>query len=175
MVCGSAGQGTKSHRTAPGSVYRLVPIVFLFSTAAAVGSPYPAPAAVYQCLDEAGKTVLSNRQSRLHHCQVISEDPAPPATPNAGMTPQGSTPPVTSETPLAQPYTPSVPTERPGDGRDSSVSELPVPNRTVPSSPSRLQPCSQGLNPLNPLNNPPCAGLDQPGAQPSGTVPVPSQ
>ena len=166
-VSGTARQGTESHWTARGDVHRLVSMVLLLSTIIGAGSPFPARAAVYQCRDAAGRTVLSNKQSELKNCQVLTDQMAPASMP---PDPSGS-----SEIPPASPYVAPMPPNLPADTQDPSGGSLPPPNRSAPSSPSQLQPCSPGLNPLNPLNNPPCVRSDQSGGKPSEAAPVPSQ
>ncbi len=154
---GSGRQGGKCSRPAPGNARRLVSMVLQLACIGLLGCPHPAGAAVYQCLDRAGKTVLSNKQSGLHHCRVLSEDHAPASTPpNAGITPPGSTPDMNSEIP----YVPPMPPDRP-----SGTQESPDVTAPAPSS-SQLRPCSYGMNPLNPLSNLPCVQSDQSGAAP---------
>jgi hypothetical protein len=158
---GSGRQGGKCPRPAPGNAHRLVSMVLQLACIGLLGCPYPAGAAVYQCLDRAGKTVLSNKQSGLHHCRVLSEDHAPASTPpNAGMTPPGSSPPMNSEIPSAPPSVPPMPPDQPAGMQESSNVTAPAP------SSSQLRPCSYGMNPLNPLSNLPCVQSDQSGAVP---------
>jgi hypothetical protein len=176
MECGSARQRTKPRRTRPGCVHCLVSMVLLLSSVASLDSPDPTWAAVYQCLDAAGKTVLTNRPSELHNCQVLSEGtdsaPTPPA-PNT--TPQVSTPPMSSDITPAPPYAPPMPPNRPADTQGASVGSLPAPNPGVSSSLSPPQPCSRGLNPLNPLSAPPCGRSDPSGAKPPDAAPASPQ
>jgi hypothetical protein len=180
MECSSARQRTKPRRTRPGCVHCLVSTVLVLSSVVSLDSPDPTWAAVYQCLDAAGKTVLTNRPSELHNCQVLSEGtdsaPTPPA-PNT--TPQVSTPPISSDIPPAPPYAPPnappMPPNRPADTQGASVGSLPAPNPGVSSSLSSPQPCSRGLNPLNPLSTPPCARSDQSGAKPPDAAPASPQ
>ena len=151
----------KCPRPAPGNVHRLVSMVLQLACIGLLGCPYPAGAAVYECLDRAGKTVLSNKQSGLHHCRVLSEDHAPASPPpNAGMTPPGSSPPMNSEIPSAPPSVPPMPPDQPAGMQESSNVTAPAP------SSSQLRPCSYGMNPLNPLSNLPCVQSDQSGAVP---------
>lgn len=174
MLCRSVRQGTEPHRTAHGLVHRLTLTVFLLSGPVGLGSSSLTWAAVYQCLDAEGKTVLSNKQSEFHKCRVLTQEtPAAATPPGASMTPQGSTPSVDSELPP----TPSVPPmtlNRPAD-QDPAIRSQPPSNAGASSSPSQLRPCSHGLNPLNPLSSPPCVGSDQAGAKPPGAAPIPSQ
>ena len=176
MDCGSARQGTEPRRTYPGCVHCLVWMVLLLCSVVTVDSPDPTWAAVYECLDAAGKTVLTNRPSQLHNCHVLSEetasDPTPPA---AGTTPQVSAPPISSDMPSAPPYAPPMPPNRPADTQGSSIGSSPVPNPGASPSPSPPQPCSRGLNPFNPLSAPPCVRSDQSGTNPAGAAPAPSQ
>jgi hypothetical protein len=169
MDWGSARLEMESHRTGPGTGHRLVSIVLILTGVASMVWPCPIEAAVYQCLDRAGKTVLTNKQSGLHACRTFIEGTPPPSTSSeAGMTPQGSPAPFNSEIPPAYQPEPMVP-NRPA--HDSSMEGWPAPHRGTPSSPPHEQPCSLGFNPLNPLSNPPCVKSDYPSEAP----PIPSQ
>lgn len=178
MKCRSVDQGTELHLTHPGNAHRLVVMTLLLCGMVSVGSPYPTWAAVYQCLDAAGKTVLTNKQSALQHCQVLSEETAPtPTPPVSDTTPQVSAPPVNPDMPPAHQYVPSMPMLPPRlpDTQGGSIGSQPAPNPGTSSSSSSPQPCSLGLNPLNPMSGPPCVQSNQSGTQPSGAAPAPSQ
>ena len=173
-TCRSVRQGVERHWTARSHIHRVVPMVFLLSGLVVVGSSYSTWAAVYQCLNAAGKTVLSNKQSELHKCRVLSAETTPVSTPPASMTPQGSTPAVNSEIPPAPPVPPMT-VNRPGDFQDAAIRSQPPPNPAASSSPAPLRRCAHGLNPLNPLSSQPCVGSDQSGAKPSEAAPIQSQ
>lgn len=176
MECGSARQGTEPGGTHPGCVHCLASLVLLLSSVASVDSPSPTWAAIYQCLDVAGKPVLTDRPSQLHNCHVLSEATASAPTPRAlSTTPQVSTPPISSDIPPAPLYAPPLPPNRPADTPGASIGSLPAPNPGASSSPSPPQPCARGLNPLNPLSAPPCVRSDQSGAKPPEAEPAPSQ
>ena len=164
--CGSAIQGTEPRRTHPRCVHCLVSTVILLSSVVSVGSPSPAWAAVYQCRDAAGKTVLTDRPRGLQQCHTLSEDTS------SASTPPGSNP--TPQVPLQN--APPVPPRQPADSPGAPIGSLPPLNPAAPSSPPSTHPCPRGLNPLNPLAAaPPCVRSDQSGARPPGVAPAPSQ
>ncbi len=172
-VCGTFPKRKPSDSTASRIVHRLVSIALFVvsSSMVAVDLPRSASAAVYQCLDDAGRTVLSNTQSKLHDCQVLSHDPAPLSLPpDAGTTPQDANVPGSELLP-SPPYAPFTPPDRPADVPDVPAGSTP-PDRVAPSPPSQPRPCVPGLNPLNPLNGPPCAGSDPSAATPPGAAPI---
>jgi hypothetical protein len=174
MKCRSVDRGTELHLTHPGNAHRLVVMTLLLCSVVSVSSPYPTWAAVYQCLDAARKTVLTNKQSALQHCQVLREETPPTSTPPvSGTTPQVSAPPVNPDMPPAPPYVPSMPMLPPRlpYTQGESIGSQPAPNPDTSSS-SSPQPCSLGLNPLNPMSGPPCVPSNQSGTQPSGAVPT---
>jgi len=175
MECGSDRQGTDlpHHR---GPMQHLALASLISSILFCVSSPEPIEAAVYECLDAAGKTVITNRQSDLHNCRLLSEGADQTVTPPApSVTPQVSPPALSPDSPPAPPLVPPViPPVRQPDTR-SSLPGLPPPVSAPGMSPAPAQPCSSGLNPLNPLTGPPCATLDQSGTKPSGAAPAPPQ
>jgi hypothetical protein len=167
MEYGSASERTEPRQPHPGYARCIVSSVILLSSVASVDSPYPTWAAVYQCLDAAGKTVLTDRPTGLHSCHVLSEGtasaPMPPG-PNAlpQLPPQNALP---------------IPSHQPPDSPGPPIGPLPPPNPAAPSSPPSAQPCHRGVNPLNPLTTPPCTQSDQSGARPPGpeATPAPPQ
>ncbi len=169
--CRSARQRTEPHWTALLTTHSLVTI-FLLSTGGAILAALSAEATVYQCLDRAGKTVLSNKQSGLHNCQVfIAGTPESATPPSAAPIPQD--PSSSVEPDMFPPFRPRPlpPDEVPA--YDPPIPASPGPDR-APSSPStHAEPCSPGFNPLNPLSRPPCARADQPAGQPSAPASVP--
>ena len=169
MIRGSVRHGTgPPRRPPPGTVHRIVWMVLLLSSMVSVDAPYSTWAAVYQCRDAAGKSVLTNRPSQLRNCHVfIEENALSPTLPGTSATPQVSPPPINSDIPPAPPYvSPIPPPNRPVDTQGASMSSLPAPNQGASSS--LPQPCSRGLNPLNPLSSPPCVQRDQSGTKPPG-------
>jgi hypothetical protein len=175
MECGSPRQGKEPHRTHPGRLPCHVSMALLLSSLVSGYSPYPTWAEVYQCFDAAGKTVLTNRSSQLHNCHMLSEGSASALTPpQASALPQASSPPNRSGILSPPPYVPPMPPTVPTDIQGASIGSLPAPNPGPSSSPSPPAPCARGLNPLNPLSNPPCVRSDQSGMQPSGAAPTPS-
>ena len=126
--------------------------ILCFALAACVESPSPALAAIYECRDATGKTVVTDSPKGLHNCEMRSKGTASTLTPSdASPTPQVLLPPIGSDQP-------SPPTDDP----------LPPPLHTP-------QPCSLDLNPLNPMSGPPCVPSKQSRTQPYGAPPVPSQ
>lgn len=167
MEYGSARQRTELRRPHPGCVRCIVSAVILFSIVASVDSPHPAWAAVYQCLDAAGKTVLTDRPTGLHNCHVLSE-----GTASALMSPGPNALPQ-----LPPQNAPLIPSNQPPDSPGPPIGSLPQPNTAAPSPPPSAQPCLRGVNPLNPLTTPPCPRSDQSGARPPGpeATPAPPQ
>ena len=121
-------------------------------------------AAVYQCVDKTGKTILTNRPTGLRHCRVIIEDTVAGTKAGAGRKSQGTTEPTDSD--MAPAFADGLtPMPQPGDGGYPRMDppDTQIPDPSVPSSPG--QPCRPGVNPLNPLNDVPCSlrGDPQPG------------
>lgn len=181
MKYGSVDQGRELHLPHHGRTHRLVVLTLLLCSVVGAGAPYPTRAAVYQCLDAAGKPVLTNKQAGFHHCQVLSDETAS-TPPVSGTAPQVSAPPVTPDIPPTSPHVPPTPMLPPRlpDTQGGSIRSQPTPNpgmssSSSSSSPSSPQPCSLGLNPLNPMSGPPCVPSNQSGTQPSGATPVPSK
>jgi hypothetical protein len=173
MECGLPRQGRGPHRTHPGRLPCHVLMAVLLSSVVSGSSPDPTWADVYQCFDDAGKTVLTNRSSQLHNCHMLSEGTASDLTPpEASTSPQVASPPIRSGISSPPPYVP--PPNLPTDIQGATIGSLPAPNLGTSSSPSPPAPCARGLNPLNPLSAPPCVRSDQPGAQPPGAAPAPS-
>ena len=167
MIGGSATQRTEHRRTRPGSVHCLVSMVLMLSSVVSVASPSPTWAAVYQCRDAAGKSVLTNKPSQLRNCNVLSGEPALASTPPAPSTmPRVSPPSFSPDIPPTSSYAPPMPPNQPVDPQGASIGSLPAPNPGASSSIPPPQPCPRGLNPFNPLNAPPCARSDQSGAKP---------
>ena len=165
----SGRQGTEHHRTHSGCMHCSVSMVLFLSSVVNVVSPCLTWAAVYECLDAAGKPLLTNRPAELHHCHMLSETTVPHLT-----SPDISTPPQVSPPPSYVPNDPPMPWNPPTDG--ASTGSLPAPSPGAQSSPfpSPSPPCARGLNPLNPLSTPPCFESDQLGAQPPGAASAPS-
>lgn len=180
MEYGSDDRGRALYQTHAGRAHRLVMMTLLLCTAADAGSPDPAKATVYQCLDAAGKTVITNKQSGFRHCQTLSDETVPvpdpvPTPPVSGTMPQASTPAVNPDIPPLSPPLPTMPMvpPRPPDLQGGPMSSQPaIPTPSMPPSPSSPQPCSLGLNPLNPMSGPPCEPSNQSGTQPAGAPPV---
>jgi hypothetical protein len=175
MECGSGRQGTEHHRIHPGCMPCIISMVLFLSSVVSVESPYLTWAAVYQCLDAAGKPLLTNRPAQLHSCHMLNDGTASALTLHGPSTPpQVSPPPIRSDRPSPPPYVPLMPPDLPTDIQGESIGSLPAQNPGASSLPSSPPPCARGLNPLNPLSTPPCVGSDQSGAPPPGAAPAPS-
>ena len=152
MEGGSARQRTTPAQPPASSVRCLISTVILLGSVVSVESPSPALAAIYECRDATGKTVVTDRPKGLHNCEMRSKGTASTLTPSeASPTPKVLLPPIDSDEP-------SPPTDDP----------LPPPLHNP-------QPCSLDLNPLNPMSGPPCVPSTQSRTQPYGAPPVPSQ
>jgi len=170
MECESDRQGTEHHRTHSGCMHCSVLMVLFLTSVVSVVSPHLTWAAVYKCLDAAGKPLLTNRPAALHHCHMLSEATTPHLTSPDVSTPQQVSPPPSP--PSYVPNDPPMPWNPPTDG--ASTGSLPAPYPGAQSSPFPSPPCARGLNPLNPLSTPPCVESDQLGAQPPGAASAPS-
>jgi hypothetical protein len=160
----------------PRALHRLIPLVLFLSGMAGLHFPDPTWATVYECVDAAGKTVLTNRQSGFRKCRALTDMTQPEHGSSRVSPPMTeANPPIDSD--LAPPLSenPSLPRHRPADRHDSSMTVPSAPNSDGSSSPSPSQPCQRGLNPLNPLLSPPCPQSEQSGASPSGTAPASPQ
>lgn len=176
MESGAARQGTTPRRIHPGWVRCLAWMALLFSSVVGMASPYPTWAGVYQCRDKAGKTVLTDKPSKLHKCHALSGGTGSALMPPASRTkPQASAPPISNEGPPDPPYVPPMPPDQPADTQGASIDSLPAPNPGASASASPPQPCARGLNPFNPLTAPPCVRSDQSEANPPEEAPPPFQ
>jgi hypothetical protein len=174
MKGGSDRQRTAPRRPPPSFVLCLVSTLLLLNSAGSMESPSPAWAAVYECRDATGTTVLTDRPRDLHNCKMLSKGKTSTLTPpDASPMPQMSPPPINSDQPSPHPYVPLPPT-LPTDTEGSSIDSLSAPSPKSAASPSQSAPCVRGLNPLNPLSDPPCVQSDQSGTQPAGAAPAPS-
>ena len=135
-------------------IYRLVRVVSTIILMAIMESmTHLSLAAVYECRDAMGKSVLTNRQQGLHSCRsVIKEVPASPA---AKMTPEQATAmAIPNEANHATEPSTALPTYNANDGPESA--------------PPLHSSCRQGVNLLNPLIATPCPHPDpSPPPQPS--------
>ena len=148
----SARQRTTPAQPPASRVGWFISTVILWGSVVSVESPSAALAAIYECRDATGKTVVTDRPKGLHNCEMRSKGTASARPPSdASPTPQVIHPPIDSDEPF-------LPIDDP----------LPPPLHTP-------QPCSLALNPLNPMSGPPCVPSNQSGTPPSGAPPVPSQ
>jgi len=139
MVCESDHPRTRYYRIHSGRMYCSVLSVVLLSS---LLCPEPTSliwAAVYECVDAGGKPLLTNKPAQLHNCHMLSENPIPELAPA-----EASTSPQESPSP-----------------RNADAPEVPYMHSNPPT------PCARGVNPLNPLSNPPCT-------QPPDVVPTPA-
>ena len=155
VMDGSSARVRTTPRRPPSScVPCLLSTVFLWGSVVSVEFPSFAWAAVYECRDATGKTVLTDRPRSLRNCEMRSKGTA-----------SALTPPISSDRPSPPPNSPLPPT-LPPEYEETSIDSLSAPNPRSLSSPSPSAPCARGLNPLNPLSAPPCVQSDQPGVQP---------
>lgn len=176
LAGGFARQRAALCRLPPRCVPYLVSTMLLLGSVVSVKSPFPAWAAVYECRDVTGKTVLTDRPRGLRNCKMLSQGTAPALTPpDMSPMPQVSPPSISPNRSSPPPYVPLPPTP-PTDTQGTSTGSLPAPNPKASSSPppSPPAPCARGLNPLNPLSTLPCVQSDQTGTQPAGVAPAPS-
>jgi hypothetical protein len=127
MGCESGRRRTKHRRIHHGRMSCMVLSVVLLSSLCPE-SPSLTWAAVYECVDAGGKSLLTNKPAQLHNCHMLSEGTISELAPaEAGTSPQMSPSPRNADAPEVA-YMPSDPPT----------------------------PCARGINPLNPLSNPPC-------------------
>ena len=171
----SAIQKTNLLQIYPGGIHALSLNVFFFITAIGMWSPYPTWGAIYECRNSVGEIVLTDRPSQLLNCRVLVEGTGSDLTPPESATPlRNSLPPINPERPLEPPYTPYMPSNQSTDTQRAPAHSSPASTPADSSAPPP-QPCSQGLNPLNPLSTPPCVRSDPSGAKPPTVPSTPSQ
>jgi hypothetical protein len=141
------GEGASSRRnTLPKRLYsyclvRGVSTIILMAFIASMD--HPSLAAVYECRDAVGKSVLTNRQQGLHSCRlVIKEVPTSAATKMAPEQPSATA--LPNQASHADEPSTVLPTYK-----DAPESALPPPSS-----------CRQGVNLLNPLIATPCPHPD---------------
>ena len=145
------------HRIRP--IHCTISIVLLLSILVNVGSPYLTWAAVYECLDVGGETMLTNRPAQPQICRMLIEGTATDLTPDVSTPPQVAAPP----SPYSYvPNDPPLPSNLPSD-HAASPDSLSASNPGKQSLPS--PPCAHRLYPLNPLSTPPCVRSGQSEAQ----------
>ena len=158
-------QNTGAHWVSPAHSTRRMLMVGLIGGLSLVNPLVSTWAAVYQCVDKTGKTVLTNRQTGLRHCRLLVEDTVAGPKAGAGRKSQDSTEQtdVDMAPALADGLTPLPMPNDSGYLRMGSP-DTRLPNPSSSSSPG--PPCPPGLNPLNPLNDIPCSvqGESQPGS-----------
>jgi hypothetical protein len=133
---------TKCNRLSRHRLLAVLSTIIIMALSA--GVTHLSVAAVYECRDAAGKSVLTNRQVGLHSCRsIIKEAVSLPTSPESNMTPE-------------QPSATVIPNES-SDAHYPST-ELPTwnPNEGPDSPPQPHSSCRQGVNPLNPLIATPC-------------------
>ena len=135
----------------PDSLRWIVPMVLLLSSLVFLTVPQRTWGAVYECMDAAGKPILTNKPANLHNCHMVSREIAPDPTSPAGPASSNREP----------DYEPS--SDRP-----------PAPNPDASSSPPTLQPCDLGMDPGSLLGAPPCIPSGQSGVQQPKGVQTPS-
>jgi hypothetical protein len=151
MENGIGRSGIERYRISPGSLHWIVPMMLLPGSLAGLAFPQHVRPAVYECIDAAGKPILTNKPANLHKCHMISGEVAP------------------DPIPLVRP-----PPANQESNYEPSSDSPPVPNPGASSSPSTLQPCDSEMDPASPLGAPPCIPSGQSGAQPPREVPTPS-
>ena len=150
MKCASNSQGMGHHRIRPGCRHCIVSSVLLLGGLGSVESPNLTWAAVYECLDVRGKSLLTNRPSHLHNCHMLSGQTGSDQTPSEVSSPPKVSPKPNISDRLSLPsYEPPVPlplnlpaeqslppSVRPDDsGAQSQPETAPTPTRTPSSQP----------------------------------------
>jgi hypothetical protein len=126
--------------------YHLVGVVsVVILLAIMAGMTHLSMAAVYECRDAGGKSLLTNKQQGLHSCRsVVKEVPISPAMK------------ITPEQPGA--------TAIPNEVSHPIEPSMPLPTYNVNDGPESVPPpqpsCRQGVNLLNPLIATPCSHPD---------------
>lgn len=114
-------------------------------------------AAVYQCIDKTGQTVLTNRQAGFRQCRVIIEDPVASTKSSPGRRPKSTSEPA--ELDLAPAFSDGLTPLPPPSDIPAPRMDTPNPSPPMASPP---QPCPPGVNTLNPLNDVPCSPSVEP-------------
>jgi hypothetical protein len=116
-------------------------------------------AAVYQCIDKTGQTVLTNRQAGFRQCRVIIEDPVASTKSSPGRKPKSSTEPTDLD--LAPAFSDGLTPMPPPNDIPAPRMDTPNPSPSPPMA-SPLHPCPPGVNTLNALNDVPCSPSVEP-------------
>ena len=131
-------------------IIRVVSLVLLLTNVSWLAFPTSIWASVYKCVDQSGRTVLTNRKTEFQNCQVILESATGESKSGASKKPK----PVSE--PMAEGAIPPF--------VDTSPPPNAFPNEpwmySSPGSTSSAQPCAPGVNPLNPMSTPPCTPTD---------------
>lgn len=118
-------------------------------------------ASVYTCIDQTGRTVLTNRKAGFKNCRIILQDATGESKSGTGKTPKNISHPTNDEMTSSFTNTSPPPNMFPNDPLMPWTSA--PPTEAAPS-----QPCTPGFNPLNPISTAPCVQSDE--SQSSGTV-----
>lgn len=148
------------HKTEPNrlALHRLFPVISTIILMTIMASMTRlSVAAVYECRDAVGKSVLTNRQRGLHSCRsVIKGVPPSPATKITSEQPSATA--IPDEATHATEPSTALPTYNANDGPESGPESAPPTHSS----------CRQGVNLLNPLIATPCPHPDpSPPPQPS--------
>lgn len=156
MLCGhSTTQNTRSLgvRLVQGTCHMMV--VGFIGGLMLISPPISTWAAVHQCVDKTGKTVLTNRPTGFRHCRVIVEDTVAGAKTAAGKKSQDSTEQTDSEVVRVLPDG-LIPMPQPGENGYPRTDTPDNPPLNPSSASAPEQPCPPGINRLNPLSDVPC-------------------
>lgn len=132
------------------AIVRGVCVTLILTNTLWLSIPTSTWASVYKCVDQAGRSVLTNRKAGFLSCRVILEDATGESKAGTGKKPKSASPPTDDGTMPSFTDSPPLPTVFPNDP------PLPWMN-TPPSDASSAQPCAPGFNPLNPMSSAPCA------------------
>lgn len=150
MATQALTQNNHGHHLFCHALVRVVCVALVLTNAVWLGIPISTWATVYKCVDQAGRSVLTNRKAGLQSCRVILEDATGEPKSGVGKKPKHVNPPTDEGMMPSFTDTPPPPMVFPNDP--------PVPSMNMPpSETSSTQPCAPGFNPLNPMSTAPCA------------------
>ncbi|MGH2620215.1 MAG: DUF4124 domain-containing protein [Anaerolineales bacterium] len=161
---------------------RLAPIYTALLGLGVILAGEPALTAMYRCTDASGASVFSDSTAQLRNCSPMNlASPVPPAGGTApARFPERSDVPKMAPRMELPPAAATVPIESPEmqEPTPEAAPALPVGGNPGPSSDVAAQdsqPCTRGVNALNPFNQNPCPPSETPDGAQAETTPTQSR
>lgn len=158
MIIHASAQNHQVRHSSCYAIARGVAVCLLLADGVWLSVPTSAWASVYKCIDQTGRSVLTNRKAGFQSCRVILEDPAGESKSAAGKKPKNASAPTNDDMAPAFIDSPPLP-------NDPTIQWMDAP----PGGATSPRPCSPGFNPLNPMSTAPCPQSDE--AQSPATMP----